>query len=790
MSGLSRSTVSLILLVLAVSANTGEGSRKNVEARLGVEGVHRPGYLSAHGGVLRGSLQLDQQPGQEPDDKPPLLWPKQDEDGTGMQKELSVPARFFPWLNVEYKPTLILRLIFGLSIICCGLAMWCCVLPSRFYTEYNNFKEQKIADRRFQDYMAYHFNYWMASKGIKAHGTLLAAGCLTLATFGAITYSLLTKRSPVEGLWMVFVWASASSVAPDASTTTCIVGVFTTLGGLLLLALLLSTITDYFNSNVEASKEGRDPIVEGNHMVVIGYSTDTRSLLEELGLAEEERMTVALLAEPPKAQTEAAISKANTNLDGLKLVVRSGMGSAWQDLRHVAADAARGIVIAEDPKLSREESDAATFGALLTLKGKDWPISENSYITVQCALSRNEQLMKSLHPEKTLVVNGEKLGRLMVQSSCDPGLCQVFSQIIGFDGDEFYCCSAEELGIDGETFCDIAFRFPTAIPLGILDTNGVFFINPEKSRRTEADDQVIVLAEDSTSFDTIKTPFFDYQAWMGSHSTAEFREIGNEDEFEKTKTLICNYNDRGIGSSIIAALDEMMGPGSQVDIYTGMPEEECMSSLENAQRRQGRSLQNITFKIHHADGSSMASIHNLETLPLETYDHIFVLRDDQERPDQKTVAEIVQMQAILQSKLSDSEEKFNPVVQVGNKTTGDQLLQCGITNSVNTNLIMSRALAMVAMNKISHGVLTDLLSADGNNFDIQQLRSYIRDDETLPAELSFAEATAYVSRAAQQVLIGWSEGFGTSRQWLINPKEKLQTREWNPEDRLVVIKDV
>jgi len=305
----------------------------------------------------------------------------------------------------------------------------------------------------------------------------------------------------------------------------------------------------------------------------------------------------------------------------------------------------------------------------------------------------------------------------------------------------------------------------------------------------EAEDQVIVLAEDGNSFDTVKTPFFDYQDWIGSRLASEFREIGDADEFEETKTLICNYNDRGIGASIIAALDEMMGPGSTVDIYTGLPGEECLLSLENAQRRQGRSLQNITFKIHHAEGSSMASMHNLELLPLEIYDHIFVLRDDQERPDQKTVAEIVQMKEILKSK--PLETTFNPVVQVGSKTTGDQLLQCGITNSVNTNLIMSRALAMVAMNKISHGVLTDLLSADGNNFDIQQLSSYIRkDDEMLPTELSFAEATAYVSRAAQQVLIGWSEGFGTSQQWIINPKDKLQKREWQQEDRLVVIKDV
>jgi len=94
------------------------------------------------------------------------------------------------------------------------------------------------------------------------------------------------------------------------------------------------------------------------------------------------------------------------------------------------------------------------------------------------------------------------------------------------------------------------------------------------------------------------------------------------------------------------------------------------------------------------------------------------------------------------------------------------------------------------MNKVSHGVLTDLLSADGSNFDIQDLRKYLADDEKLPMELSFAEATAYVSRASQQVLVGWSQGIGLDRAWVMNPKDKIAIRAWCSEDKLVVIKDV
>merc|ERR1740123_2813354 len=111
---------------------------------------------------------------------------------------------------------------------------------------------------------------------------------------------------------------------------------------------------------------------------------------------------------------------------------------------------------------------------------------------------------------------------------------------------------------------------------------------------------------------------------------------------------------------------------------------------------------------------------------------------------------ILQMQNILVHNARDKPSHFDPVVEVSTNVAADQLTTCGITNSVNTSLMLSRALAMVCMNQISHGVLTDLLSADGNNFDIQSLANYLGADEELPAELNFTEATAYVCRAARQ----------------------------------------
>ncbi|CAE7309894.1 CASTOR [Symbiodinium sp. CCMP2592] len=109
------------------------------------------------------------------------------------------------------------------------------------------------------------------------------------------------------------------------------------------------------------------------------------------------------------------------------------------------------------------------------------------------------------------------------------------------------------------------------------------------------------------------------------------------------------------------------------------------------------------------------------------------------------------------------------------------------------------AQALVAIDTLAHGVLSDLLSATGNNMDIMTLGDYLG-EQRLPSQISFAEITAMVNRAAQQergalkpckVVIGWSERDSDGNKvWVMNPKEKLQPRVWTEEDRIVVIKDV
>ncbi|CAJ1382734.1 unnamed protein product [Effrenium voratum] len=694
----------------------------------------------------------------------------------------------------QHQLWVICRTLIGWSVLLYGVWMWTWWLPSLYFRMHEAYEKESIGGRTFQQYLTYHFNYWMASGGISAMFELLVIGILTLLTIGSFIYAILMQDSPVRGLWLCTVWASAASVDPAVTAMEGGVGMIATFGGLVLLAVLLTTISDFFAEQQRKSNEGRDPIVEGSHLVLLGLSSQTKQFLEELAICEASGApkTIAILDNMPKSEIEEEIKRQNTNTGDLKIVCRKGLPSSAEDLWKVGADVASRIVILDEPSLPRDEADAITFGTLLTLRGqgKDgWP--HNGHISVQCCLGKNVNFMKKLYPGKTFVLSGERLGRLMVQSAQDQGLCPIFNAIIGFEGDEFYAARADVLGLAGKSFQEVPFWCEHTVPIGIRDRSGAYRINPEKEYKIRKDDEVIVLAEDDDALQKMDAPLMDFEAWRRRFGTAIFEEADPNDH-EVVQVLICNFTERGYGCAILFALDEMCAAGSECDIFCSLPEEEVRAIIKNAEDETERQFRNIKVRhVHTTAKHQMTSQHKINVLPLQDYAFHFILADQElgfQKADEQTVAMIIQMKSLLQERAPELD--FNPLVEICTPNAASQLELCGIQNTINTISMMSKALALVAIDTLAHGVLSDLLSATGNNMDITFLKDYLG-DQPLPTQISFVEVTAMVNRSAHQVVVGWSESNEAGeRVWVVNPKDKLQPRPWSPSDKIVVIKDV
>eukprot|EP00440_Ansanella_granifera_P020355 gb/GFBE01022110.1/.p1 GENE.gb/GFBE01022110.1/~~gb/GFBE01022110.1/.p1 ORF type:complete len:782 (+),score=168.42 gb/GFBE01022110.1/:1-2346(+) len=688
----------------------------------------------------------------------------------------------------------IIRTLMGYCVLGFGVWMWVWYFPNLYRRSRECYEKEMIEGRTFNMYLTYHFNNWMSVGGLSSMFTLLGIMMLSLLTACAFIYAILMQESPVKGLWLCTVWASAASVDPAVTAMEGGVGMISTFGGLVLLAVLLTSISDFFAQKQKVSNEGRDPIVEGGHLVLLGLSTQTKTFLEELAICETSGApkTVAILDSMPKIEIEEEIHRQHIRTGNLKIVCRAGLSSSAEDLWKVGADVASRVVILDEPSLPRDEADAITFGTLLTLRGQGasgWP--QNGHISVQCALGKNVAFMNTLYPGKTFVLSGERLGRLMVQSAQDQGLCPIFNQIVGFEGDEFYTGNAVALGLNGKSFQEVPFWCEKTVPIGVRGSDGSYNINPPKSYVVQDEDEVIMLAEDDDALGEMSSPLLDFPAWLSTFGAGRFAEHDPNDK-EVVKVLICNFTERGYGCAILFALDEMCAAGSECDIFCSRSEKEVHAIVASAEQESEKTLTNIKLRrVYTAPSHRMTSHHKIDAMPLASYDFHFVLADSGlsfQKADEQTVAMIIQMTSIMSE--SSPDQQFSPLVEICTPTSRAQLALCGVGNTINTTAMMSCALALVAIDTLAHGVLSDLLSAGGNNLDITFLQDYLNQGEHLPEMVSFAEVTAIVNRGVQQCVIGWSEGSGIGKQWIVNPKDKVTPRAWSPEDKIVVIKDV
>lgn len=98
------------------------------------------------------------------------------------------------------------------------------------------------------------------------------------------------------------------------------------------------------------------------------------------------------------------------------------------------------------------------------------------------------------------VVAHDVIGRLMIQCARQPGLAQIWEDILGFEGCEFYMQPWPQL--TGLTFGEALLAFPEAIPCGVrIQSEGNrILLNPDDSYVLQEGDALLVVAEDDNSY--------------------------------------------------------------------------------------------------------------------------------------------------------------------------------------------------------------------------------------------------------------------------------------------------
>jgi len=639
----------------------------------------------------------------------------------------------------------------------------------------------------FKQYLKYRFGYWYAwTPG--SSGIVLLFLSFTLLLSGGFLMRIVDNRPMSESMWSAWIWIAAPDGGASADTRTGrLIGLITSIGGMLIFALLMSVISSFFEDAMQSLREGRLPVIEGNHVVVISHLTNQLTvLLEEICFSQESEggTVLAVLCPSPKAEVEKFLHDSNVR-DWMKnstIVVRSGDSRKEHDLKKVAVQAARKVILISKPGVSREEADVITLTTLMTLRSKDWPC--NGTCVVQCQLVRSQQLFSRVAKEGSNVLTSvDFVSELLVQCSHQRGLAEVVRSVFCFDGDEFYVQPME--GIKGRTFMEVLFALPRVIMIGIVTSSGVELL-PPMDRRFEGDERLIVLAEDDSDVPSEATLRTLEESVNPRLLSCEKLQGLKPLPPEQQTVIIVGWNEM-IGAMLVE-LDKTVRAGSTLVIHSPVDKKLREEFIIKAQKRRRHNCDNLT--IRHSEGALGARF-LLEELPFAQADTILVLADkevdDTNAADAQTLAVSVQIQDILRKRTDGVSPMIIP--QLLEADSEDLARKSGILDYMLTDQLVARITACVAEVPQLSCIIDCIVKERSSRLCIRELKDYPAATALdLEQGITFDEVSAAVA-CANEVALGWSSS-DPDEAWEMNPKERGQKRSWPEDARLVMLRKV
>jgi len=692
------------------------------------------------------------------------------------------------------------------------------------HVEYREFQDHNPLTENgdFNTFLRYRFAYWFAwTEGSKT--IVLLVITFSVIIMGAVIYSLVVNHSFAAAVYKGFIWMiDPSGGVDEQSYSGATIGACMSMAGLLVFALVLTLLQDGFNDYLATLRQGKDPVMENGHTVLIGITDETMGVIQQLCMAHESTggtVIVILSEDLDKPEMEEKIAKTGLDMLGSRVMVRHGQPHKIEDLHHVAADTAGTIVLMADRSQAKEVRDAFILRALVSIRSEGWPVQGR--ILAVLSLMRNRPLFEQVGgPTTDIVLLDRFLAKLMVQCTRQWGLGSIVGQTFGFEGSEFYIRPVPQ-HLVGCSFSVASFYYPGAVLCGIIhDVEGgkgpvkrTVEMCPRMTRELQAGEEFVLLAEDSASAWPSNKPSKRPPSLM---TEVDAHEPLSHREHLPEHIMILGWNEM-LGVMLLE-LDLMVAKGTEVLILAPKPADERDSLIDKVQHRWDTKLKNIT-KFHHIVGQ-LGSRFQLDELPtpIEDASRIFILADE-DAPDPQycdacTVATILQIRDILLNKGLGRDIPIIP--EIRDALTENICVSVKASDFIDSSGLPAQVLAMMAYQPRIADVLEEIISENGSvSFAIRKLDKYCL---PVPEKISFFQARDIVAQAGD-ALVGWSvpaalrhdeellhadgaQGCfhrkmdeilhkvhpeSTSLEWIINPQSKNDVREWSAEDDRVVV---
>ncbi|NUK19901.1 CASTOR/POLLUX-related putative ion channel [Streptomyces lunaelactis] len=652
--------------------------------------------------------------------------------------------------------------------------------------------------------LRYRFDH-LVSGGTTALIGWLALACLAVVVPASMVLVWSDRAAPatLSGR-LTAVWASVGQTlkigGAVGSPLYVLASVSLALVALLFVSTLVSLITTGINRRIMSLRLGHSTVLETRHTVVLGWSDQVFPVIGELvaANANQRRSAIAVLAPQDKVWMEDEISTRVGDSGRTRIICRNGSTTDPAELCRVSPRTAKAVLVLPP---TGDTGDAHVVKTLLALDAAAPGSGEGEAVVVAAVRdSRNHMTARlAAGPTGHVLCVDDIVARLLVSTARQPGLSLIYSELLDFEGDEFYPVAAE--GLVGRTFGEALLSFATSSAVGLLHTDGSVTLNPDPRAAIGPADRIIVISQDD---DTA------VRADVASHVEEDAIVTAGPRIARAERLLLLGWNRRA--PLVIEQLGQYVSPGTTLDVvalgeYAATRGARPVPATRGARAvTAARSRLEVSF--HDGDITDPLTLAKLD---VPSYDSLIVIgetepaasasasvsacgsasdtpvaphapvTDPEARADDRTLVTLLHLRAIgdaAQRELALTTEMSDD---------GNRLLAPARGGA---DFIVSGRLISLLMTQISESpylaeVFEELFRAEGHEFHLKPAADYVRAGH----EVSFATAVES-ARRRRECAVGYRlrarSATGPDYGVRINPDKRRRIR-FSEEDWLIVL---
>ncbi|MBN2588118.1 MAG: hypothetical protein JXA64_01380 [Candidatus Fermentibacteraceae bacterium] len=512
------------------------------------------------------------------------------------------------------------------------------------------------------------------------------------------------------------------------------VGVMVTIGGILVLSLLIGIFSSKITEQLDALKRGRSTVLEKDHYIVCGTGDRLYEVTRELLRAREETRKdgkIVIFSESSREVMEEILAQRLGRKSVKQVICRSGNTTDVDSLQLPCFQRCSGFVIVGDD----DSRIIKTLVGINSLREGNRPVG----VCELRSRSRERIAGMAFHDIHCVPVR-EVVMRLIVQVCRQPGLSAVYSEILSFAGNEFYIEETPEA--EGLTFGEIARRIRGKVAAGIM-SDGKLELNPAPETIFNRGNSLLVLAEDSRP-----TVFSREES-----GTDDLEDLGRDTCRQPLRMLVLSGQSRRF-TLMLRLLEEYSVDGAEIVVAGGIPSDEGEALMEAA-GASGSTLRYL--RTDRTDPECIESLHP------EIYDSIMVVSGKAPgMTDEDADSECIVSLLILRDIADRMGGKWGATVvsEIRNPRNRRLASAAGIDDFVISNEVCSMIMAQLVRQPDLRPLYDEIFDPEGCEIQLRCPRVY--DSRTF-------DRLIVEGLARREVALGWLTGTGSEAVVSLNP---------------------